>query len=208
GTPEQIRYAVVTTNFFRLVGARVALGRDFNDADGTPQEPAPPGGAQPGPPTPRLPDMVILSYEYFQRRYGGDTSVLAHPMITNGQYDAQIVGVLAPRFRLYFPPEADVEAAPDVWFANRLDYDAAHRNGVSIHAVGSLTDGVSLQRAQAAADDVAAEARRNFPISDVLMIGASRSCQDQTLYSDPRTRLTRLPENWVLERQMSVYQEP
>ena len=37
GSPEQIRLAVVTTNFFRLLGHRVALGRDFQDADGIPQ---------------------------------------------------------------------------------------------------------------------------------------------------------------------------
>src|SRR5262249_25033890 len=29
GTPEQVRVAAVTPNFFRLLGAQVALGRDF-----------------------------------------------------------------------------------------------------------------------------------------------------------------------------------
>src|ERR1700732_5324547 len=29
GTPEQVHFAVVTTNFFRLVGAKMAFGRDF-----------------------------------------------------------------------------------------------------------------------------------------------------------------------------------
>ena len=29
GTPEQIRVAIVTVNFFRLMGTRIALGRDF-----------------------------------------------------------------------------------------------------------------------------------------------------------------------------------
>src|SRR4030095_5418536 len=37
GSPEQIRLALVTTNFFRLLGHRVVLGRDFQDADGMPQ---------------------------------------------------------------------------------------------------------------------------------------------------------------------------
>src|SRR5918999_3401500 len=37
GTPEQIRLAIVTTNFFRLLGHRVALGRDFQETDGIPQ---------------------------------------------------------------------------------------------------------------------------------------------------------------------------
>src|SRR5438034_562371 len=68
GTPEQIRLAVVTTNYFRLVGAKMALGRDFTDADGIPQPPPPPAGAQPAAPPPRVPTLAILSYEYFQRR--------------------------------------------------------------------------------------------------------------------------------------------
>jgi putative ABC transport system permease protein len=41
GTPEQVRSAVVTTNFFPLVGVKIALGRDFTEADGMPQA-APP----------------------------------------------------------------------------------------------------------------------------------------------------------------------
>jgi len=72
--------------------------------------------------------------------------------------------VLAPHFRLYFPPEADQEAAPDIWIANRLGYDAAERNQFSIRAMGRLKPGVSLEQAQAAADNVAEEARKNFLI--------------------------------------------
>src|SRR6267378_5229774 len=122
GTPEQIRLAVVTTNFFRLVGAKMAFGRDFTDADGIPQPPPLPA-AQPAAPPPRVPTLAILSYEYFQRRYGGNRTVLGQVMFTNGQFTPQIVGVLAPRFQLYFPPTANMEPAPDVWIANRLGYD-------------------------------------------------------------------------------------
>src|SRR5919198_1698725 len=39
GAPEQIRFASVTPNFFRLLGARMAFGRDFAEADGEPQPP-------------------------------------------------------------------------------------------------------------------------------------------------------------------------
>ena len=163
GTPEQVRLAVVTTNFFRLVGAKMAFGRDFTDADGIPQPNPPPGGVQPETPTPRLPIIAILSYEYFQRRYGLNPAVLGHAM-TNGPFSPQIVGVLAPHFQLYFPSVANVEPDPEVWIANRLGYDSANRNTVSIHAVGRLKDGVSLERAQASADRVAEEARKNFPI--------------------------------------------
>src|SRR5580658_1201147 len=162
GTPEQIRGAIVTTNFFRLLGGRIAFGRDFNPEDGIPQPPAPPPGAPPArPPVPRV---AILSYEYFQRRFGGNTAALGHPLVAGGQASPVIVGVLAPNFRLYFPPEADQEAAPDLWIANRLAYDAANRNNFSIRAVGRLKPGVSIEQAQAPADRVAAEARKNFLI--------------------------------------------
>ena len=164
GTPEQIRSAVVTTNFFRLVGAKIVAGRDFGDADGLPQPPPPPPGASPGTAAPRLPIVAIISYEYFQRRFGLNPAILGNPVLTNGPQSLQVVGVLAPHFQLYFPSSANVEPVPEVWIANRLGYDNANRNGVSLHAVGRLRDGVSLERAHAAVDNVAAEARKNFLI--------------------------------------------
>src|SRR5437879_4369 len=83
GTPEQVRSAVVTTNFFRLVGAKLALGRDFSEADGLPQ-PAPPLDPPGAPAAPPLPIVALLSYEYFQRRYGLNPSVLEPVLVTNG----------------------------------------------------------------------------------------------------------------------------
>jgi predicted permease len=165
GTPEQASVAVVTTNFFDVMGARIALGRDFTKKDGLPQPPPPsPGAARTGTPPPRLPTMAILSYEYFQRRFGGNPAVLGRSMRTAGPFSPVIIGVLAPRFRLYFPPEAETLTDPEIWIANRLNYDNANRNGVSIHAVGRLKEGVSLAQAQEAADNVAAEGRKNFLI--------------------------------------------
>ena len=163
GTPEQTRVAIVTTNFFRLLGGRILFGRDFNDDDGVPQPAVPAANQQARPP--QLPFAAILSYEYFQRRYGANTAVLGRPMVAGGgQPSPVIVGVLAPHFRLYFPPEANQESAPDFWIANRLGYDAAERNQFSILPVGRLKAGVSVDQAQAAADNVAAEARKNFLI--------------------------------------------
>src|SRR6476646_644042 len=43
GTPERVRIAGVSTNFFRMMGASIVLGRDFQDSDGTPQPPPPAG---------------------------------------------------------------------------------------------------------------------------------------------------------------------
>ena len=87
------------------------LGRDFNAQDGIPQPQPPPNAAANDAPA-RLPGIAILSYEYFRRRYGGNTAVLGHNITIPGQPGPLIVGVLAPGFRLYFPPDADVAAVP------------------------------------------------------------------------------------------------
>jgi len=147
GSPEQIRWAVVTPNFFHTMGGRIALGRDFTEADG-----------QPALPPAVVPRKVILSYEYWQRRFGGDAGLLGRAM--PGQGGTQVIGVLAPRFELLFPPGANMERNPDVWYAARLAYDNANRNSVSLRAIGRLEQGVTLDRAQAAVDQVAVELRK------------------------------------------------
>ena len=171
-SPEQIRWARVTPNFFRLMGGQIALGRDFTDADGQPQpsQPAPAAGPPAtqaaGPPP--LPAMAILSYAYWQRRFGGDPSIVGRPMpgAIAGRGGTQIVGVLRPGFELLFPPDANLEQHPDVWFATRLAYDNANRNSVQWRVIGRLRDGVTRDQAQGAADAVAAELRRSFIIHE------------------------------------------
>ncbi len=163
GSPEQISFAIATTNFFDVTGGKIQLGRDFNAQDGIPQPQPPPNAAANDAPA-RLPGIAILSYEYFRRRYGANTAVLGHNITIPGQPGPLIVGVLAPGFRLYFPPDADVQPAPDIYIANRLGYDSAERNDFSILPIGRLKEGVSLQSAQGAADGIAAQARQTFTI--------------------------------------------
>ena len=162
GTPEEVKLANTTTNFFRMLGGNIVVGRDFQDEDGTPQPAAAPGTPQPT----QKPFFAILSYEYFRRRYGANASVLGHTIgATAGGPSPIVVGVLAPNFRLYFPPDAEEEPAPDVWIANRLGYDAANRNQFGIRAIGKLMPGTTLEQAQQAVERVAAETRKNYLIS-------------------------------------------
>jgi predicted permease len=152
GTSDQVRFVNVTTNFFRLMGARIAFGRDFVDRDGQPQ---PPSVTDPSydphlpmrnatsQATQRWPTMAIISYEFWQRRYGGNTAVLGRTM-----GNAQIVGVLAPHFELLFPSDLDVDRTPDVYTAARLTYN---RDGAILRPVGRLKAGVTLAHAQAEA---------------------------------------------------------
>jgi predicted permease len=164
GTPEEIGIAIATTNFFSVMGGKILLGRDFNAQDGIPQQQPPANNAANAPPP--LPGTAILSYEYFRRRYGANTAVLGRTITFPGQPGPVIAGVLAPGFRLYFPPDADTEPAPDIYIANRLNYDSAERNSFSIRPIGRLKEGASLQSAQGAADGVAAQARQNFTIDE------------------------------------------
>jgi MacB-like periplasmic core domain len=51
GTPEEVKFAITTTNFFRMLGGRMVVGRDFQEEDGAPQPAAAPGA----PPAERKP---------------------------------------------------------------------------------------------------------------------------------------------------------
>jgi predicted permease len=166
GTPEEIRGAAVSTNFFRVMGAAIAAGRDFQDSDGTP-EPAPPpaAGGDGQAPAPNLPAMTILSYEYFQRRYGGDRSVIGKSIPVPDGPTSVVVGVLAPGFELLFPPQANMEQWPGLWFAARIPYDAENRNNVQWRVVARLKPGVGVGPAQAEAETVAEKIRQESAIA-------------------------------------------
>jgi len=191
GVPEKAHLGVVTTNYFQLVGARIVLGRDFIDDDGRPQPPPPAPGTQ-ATPTPRLPVMAIISYEYFQRRFGSNPAAIGQSLNKGKSFSPQIVGVLEPHFQIYFPPSADLEAAPDIWIANRLGYDAAQRNGVSMRVIGRLRPGITIGRAQAAVDQVAADARKNFTIENTAGYAIRVEPMRQHLVSEVRPAILAL----------------
>ena len=166
GTPEQVQFAGATTNFFRLMGSRIEFGRDFQDSDGLPEPPPPPRGAAPGVPVPpQLPVYAILSHEYFERRFGGNTSVIGQALPISGGPRPIVAGVLSPGFELLFPPEANMEQFPDIWFAARIAYDTANRNNVQWRVIGRMKPDVTIERAQAEADTVSEQLRRVNPIA-------------------------------------------
>lgn len=160
GTPEETHFAVVSPNFFRVMGARIVAGRDFAIADAQPQPPAAAGSTA----SPATPPVALLSYSYWQRRYGGDPSIFGKVFTRPSPLIA--VGVLAPGFELLFPPNLNVAQQPEVWVCGRFAYDVAQRNNVSLRVVGRLKPGVTLSQAQAEADRVSAEIRRSSIISN------------------------------------------
>jgi predicted permease len=169
GTPERVRIAGVSTNFFQMMGGSIIAGRDFQESDGTPN-PAPPAGADGNGPAnapPPLPTMAILSNEYFQQRFGGDRSIIGKPLPVAAAFGPPptIVGVLAPGFELLMPPKANVEQFPSVWLAARIPYDVANRNNVQWRVIGRLKPGVAMTAAQAEVETIAQKIREENTIS-------------------------------------------
>ena len=147
------------------MGGPIVAGRDFQESDGTPQ-PAPPAAADGNAPPaadgpPPLPNMVILSNEYFQQRFGGDRSVVGKTLPVAAAFGPPpiIVGVLAPGFELLFPPQANIEQFPSVWIAARIPYDVANRNNVQWRVIGRLKPGADMVPAQAEVETISQKIR-------------------------------------------------
>ena len=163
---EQVRTGAATPNLFRLLGTRIALGNDFTDADGAPlpPQPQPAPGAQPGtPPAPPPPPKTILSFEFFQRRFGGNPAVVG-TVARFGPQPFEIIGVLEPGFEILYPPGLNIEPTPDLWTPIRVDFAAGSRTNVFLRVIGRLKDGVDMSQAQRDVDTLAADLRNRFPI--------------------------------------------
>jgi predicted permease len=82
GASERANGELVSGNFFEVLGVQPALGRLFNAADDQT-----PGGHP----------IAVISYGYWQRRFGGDSAILNQTMTVNG-HPLTIVGVSARGF--------------------------------------------------------------------------------------------------------------
>ncbi|HTI64438.1 MAG TPA: ABC transporter permease [Gemmatimonadaceae bacterium] len=167
GKPEQINVAGVTSNFFTVLGTRIAFGRNFTPGDATPPPPPPPAvpGQPAAPPNPanQLPAMTILSHSFWERKFGGDSSVIGKTVqLFNGP--ATIVGVAEPGLRIVFPAGTGPTAEPDAYTALRIDWSTASRINVFLRVIGRLKPGVSLAAAQAQLDNLGADLQGRFPI--------------------------------------------
>jgi ABC-type antimicrobial peptide transport system permease subunit len=81
GAADLARGQLVTPDYFRALGVRLILGRDFAGDDDRP-------GAEP---------VAIVSYTFWQNRFGGDPSVTGRRIVING-VSFTIIGVTAPEF--------------------------------------------------------------------------------------------------------------
>jgi predicted permease len=139
GAPEQLTGTVVAHNFFEVLGVGPVAGRLFRPEED--REGSPP--------------VVVLSHEFWRREFAGDRSVVGRALVLNG-VPTTVVGVLPEGFRFEVP--ADVYhslAQPESLWENR--------RARVLRVVGKLAPGVSLARARAEAETIAASLAQEFP---------------------------------------------
>ena len=136
GEPEQLRGALVTTNFFQVLGVESALGRTFRPDDSAP------GATQ----------AIVIGWELFQRRFGGDPATVGRRVKVNDDF-ATIVGVLPRDFRLLLPPDAAVPDRLQAFAPFWPDLEGGPRRNLFLRVIGRMRPGVTIAQAR---DDVAA----------------------------------------------------
>ncbi len=189
---EQVAVAGVTTNFFRVLGARMTLGRDFEPRDAALPPPQPPvPGVTPLPQQP-LPAIAIISHRLWQRRYGADPSIIGRMIPWGLNNRAEIVGVLQPGVELFFPPGVPMERLPDVYTAPRFDIVNANRANVSMRMIARLEDGVTIEQAQGQADQIAAGLRERFATKQSAGLHFRVESMHQDLVADVRPAIVAL----------------
>jgi putative ABC transport system permease protein len=165
GNAHLITFAGATPNIFKLLKVPVAFGRDFTEDDGTPNPVVQlPPGAQPDPQAPqppRLPTIGIIGYDFWQRAFGGDPSIVGKTITVGGP--VLIVGVASPRAELVFPVSMQVERHPDVWTALRVNFEQGSRQNVAYRLIGRLKPNATLTTARAEIARVTADLQARFP---------------------------------------------
>ena len=142
--PQRVETGVVSWNFFDLFGVNPLLGRGFipdDERDGAPA-------------------VLLLSYEYWQRAFGGDPTVVGRDFRMNDRVHT-VVGILPP-FPQY--PNANDVYMPSVACPFRSNPALiANRGGRMVRLFGRLKPGVRPAEAQADLSTVAASMQKDGP---------------------------------------------
>ncbi|HET7378122.1 MAG TPA: ABC transporter permease, partial [Anaerolineae bacterium] len=146
---DETRGVFTTTNFFDVLGVQPALGRALQ-------------------PTDEHDHVLLLSDQFWQRRYHGDRNVIGKTINLNAE-SFTIIGVMPSSFRF---PTPDIEVwsslAPVYKFANSgsgPDWINS-RSLRGYRVVGRLRDGVSTEQGQAEMSAIAERQAQAYPESD------------------------------------------
>src|SRR5262245_22048083 len=143
GEPERLQGQVVSASLFPLLKVQPIAGRVFTEADDR-------EGA---------PRVVIMSYELWQRRFGGQAGIIGQTLTLDDQ-SYTVVGVMPPSFDF---PIKDTELwAPIAFTANA----ANDRGSFYLNGIARLKSGVMLRSAQRELNALAGNLTLAFPASN------------------------------------------
>jgi predicted permease len=123
--PEQVRTVEVSNGVLQALGTPPQVGRWFSAADQIP----------------RGPERVMLSYGYWQRRFGGDRAVIGQN-ITVDSRPREIVGVMPKGFQFV---DADFDLVGPLAF----ERDKLILAGFGFHGIARLKPGATIAEANA-----------------------------------------------------------
>jgi predicted permease len=170
--PEMVWTSYVSSNLFSIMKAKPYRGQVFSNEDDHA------GGAS----------HIILSFGLWQRRFGGDPSLIGRLVTLDREKSATVIGVMPPDFK--FPLEGMLPEgkSADVWSPfNEYPVQWLGRKDHHLSLLGRLRSGVSLDAAQAQLDTISGQLAKQFPStnrSERLFLSA---LQDEILagYREP-----------------------
>ncbi|MGH7578956.1 MAG: ADOP family duplicated permease, partial [Gemmatimonadales bacterium] len=144
GEPRRVQTAVVSANYFDVLGVRPLLGRGFRTGEDQP-------GAEP---------VLILSYAFWQNRLGGDPGIVGRTFEMNDRMHT-VVGVL-PAVPQY-PAENDVFMPSSSCPFRSSPFTLNTRTARLLHLFGRLAPGTTLDQAQSELEGLAAGMHAEYP---------------------------------------------
>ena len=139
GDPQRISGCYATANLFDVLGVRPLYGRTFTREEDL-------GGST---------SVVVVSYGFWQRRFGGRADALGQRIVLNGA-SRTIVGIMPKGFA--FP-----EGRTELWVPIPAPEYRSQRSAMWLQMVGRLQPGVTLARAQEDLNRVNADIKARVP---------------------------------------------
>ncbi len=152
GANERLWGFIVSGNYFDVLGVKPALGRTF-----TPEEDK----------TPNSHPVAVMSYGSWQRRFGGDPSIVGKSVLLNG-HTFTIIGVAPKDFNgteVAYSPELYVPAMMVAQIEPGNDW-LNERNNANLFVLGRLKQGISRAQAEASFQSVTSQLAREYPDED------------------------------------------
>ncbi len=145
--PELVIGQLVTAELFDVLGVRPLLGRTLR-----------PGENEAG-----RDQVVVLGYELWQQRYGGDPTIVDRDVTINGRAFT-VVGVMPPGFD--FPSPRYVLWAPLALRGAAEGGPPINRNAHYLRVIGRLRDGATAEAASAELGGIARRIANAYPATN------------------------------------------